>query len=331
MAAKSRSATPARARNTNPSGGRTGFAGGASNGELMNVSFIGLGHMGAGMAENLLKAGHRVTVFNRTPAKAEALVAQGAMLATSIAEASRNDAVVTMLANDEAVEDVVIGRDGVIANLPAGGLHVSSSTISVSLSERLTEAHTGKSQRFVAAPVFGRPDVAAAGRLFIVAGGDAAAIKAAAPLLDAIGQSAFVISEMPKAANLVKLSGNFLSASVIEALGEALALVGKAGIDRRRYLEFLTSTLFDAPVYNTYGALIADGRFFPAGFAAPLGQKDIRLVLAAAEDLRVPMPVASLLRDRFINLLAHGGEGLDWSAIGQLPATDAGTAAFPTL
>lgn len=322
MAAKSRSATA--------STGRTGFAGDASNGKLMNVGFIGLGHMGAGMAANLLKAGYRVTVFNRTPSKAKALITQGATLASSIAEASRNDAVVTMLANDEAVENVVLGRDGVIANLPAGGLHVSSSTISVALSERLTEAHTRKSQRFVAAPVFGRPDVAATGRLFIVAGGDVAAIKAAAPLLDAIGQSAFVISEMPQAANLVKLSGNFLSASVIEALGEALALVGKAGIDKRRYLEFLTSTLFDAPVYKTYGGLIADGHFSPAGFAAPLGQKDIRLLLAAAEDLRVPMPVANLIRDRFLNLLAHGGEELDWSAIGRLPATDAGAAAFPT-
>jgi 3-hydroxyisobutyrate dehydrogenase-like beta-hydroxyacid dehydrogenase len=323
MAAKSRSATA--------SAGRTRFAEDGSNGKLMNVGFIGLGHMGAGMAANLLKAGHRVTVFNRTPAKAEALIKQGATLATSIAEASRSDAVVTMLANDEAVENVVLGRDGVIANLPAGGLHVSSSTISVALSERLTEAHTGKIQRFVAAPVFGRPDAAAAGRLFIVAGGDAAAIKTAAPLLDAIGQSAFVISEMPKAANLVKLTGNFLSASVIEALGEALALVGKAGIDKRRFLEFLTSTLFDAPVYKTYGGLIADERFLPAGFAAPLGQKDIRLLLTAAEELRVPMPVANLIRDRFLNLLAHGGEGLDWSAIGRLPATDAGTAAFSTL
>src|SRR6516225_1697216 len=156
--------------------------GSSSNGKLMNVGFIGLGQMGAGMAANLLKAGHRVTVFNRTPAKANPLIAQGATLATSIAEASRGDALVTMLANDDAVEDVVLGRDGVIANLASGGLHVSSSTISVTLSERLTDAHTRKSQRFVAAPVFGRPDVAAAGRLFIVAGGDAAAIKAAASL-----------------------------------------------------------------------------------------------------------------------------------------------------
>jgi len=295
-----------------------------ASGKLTNVGFIGLGHMGAGMAANLLKAGHRVTVFNRTPAKAQALIANGATLATSIAEASRGDAVVTMLANDEAVEDVALGRDGVIANLASGGLHVSSSTISVALSERLTEDHARKGQKFVAAPVFGRPDVAAAGRLFIVAGGDAAAIESAAPLLEAMGQKTFVISDKPKAANLVKLSGNFLGASVIEALGEAMALVGKAGIDERQYLEFLTSTLFDAPIYKTYGSLIADGRFTPPGFAAPLGQKDIRLVLAAAEDLRVPMPVASLLRDRFLSLLARGGEGLDWSAIGRLPATDAG-------
>jgi len=303
----------------------------SAKGRLMNVGFIGLGHMGAGMAANLMKAGYRVTVFNRTPAKAEALTAQGAKLATSIAAASRGDAVMTMLANDEAVESVALGRDGVIANLSPGALHISSSTISVALSQHLTEQHAKKRQHFVAAPVFGRPDVAAAGRLFVVVGGDAVAVEKAASLLDAIGQKMFVISDTPKAANLVKLSGNFLGASVIEALGEAMALVGKAGIDERQYLEFLTSTLFDAPIYKTYGLLIADGRFTPPGFAAPLGQKDIRLVLAAAEDLRVPMPVASLLRDRFLNLLAHGGDRLDWSAIGRLPAADAGTAAFSTL
>lgn len=290
----------------------------------MKVGFIGLGHMGAGMAANLLAAGHQVTVYNRTPAKAEGLIAKGAKPAANIADACRGDAVVTMLANDEAVESVVLGRGGLIASLQTGALHVSSSTISVDLSERLTEEHARKGQRFVAAPVFGRPDIAAAGRLFVVAGGEPAAVEAASPLLDAIGQRTFVISDTPKAANLVKLSGNFLGASVIESLGEAMSLIGKAGIDRRRYLEFLTSSLFDAPIYKTYGALIADGHFTPAGFAAPLGQKDIRLVLAAAEDLRVPMPLASLLRDRFLTLLAHGGEKLDWSAIGWIPAADAG-------
>jgi 3-hydroxyisobutyrate dehydrogenase-like beta-hydroxyacid dehydrogenase len=289
-----------------------------------NVGFVGLGRMGYGMAANLLKAGHDVTVYNRTPAKAEALMSLGAKVASNIAEACRGDAVITMLANDEAVESVVLGHDGVIANLAPGALHISSSTISVALSERLTHEHATKGQRFVAAPVFGRPDVAAAGRLFVVAGGETAAVDAAVPLLEAVAQRTFVISDTPKAASLVKLSGNFLGASVIESLGEALALVAKANIDQQQYLEFLTSTLFEAPIYKTYGALIADGRFTPAGFAAPLGQKDIRLVLAAAEDLRVPMPVASLLRDRFLNLLAHGGEALDWSAIGRLPAADAG-------
>ncbi|HYZ62597.1 MAG TPA: NAD(P)-dependent oxidoreductase [Acetobacteraceae bacterium] len=290
----------------------------------MDVGFIGLGRMGAGMAANLLKAGHRLTVYNRTQAKAEALTAQGAKAAASIADACRGDVVITMLANDEAVEEIVLGRDGVIAHLRAGALHVSSSTISVALSQRLTEEHARKGQRFVAAPVFGRPDVAAAGRLFVIAGGDPAAVAVAQPLLDAIGQKTFVVSDTPRAANLVKLSGNFLIAAVIESLGEAMTVVAKGGIDQRVYLEVLTSTLFSAPIYKTYGELIASRRFEPAGFAAPLGHKDIRLVLAAAEDLRVPMPLASLLRDRFLSLLARGGEQLDWSAIGSLPARDAG-------
>jgi 3-hydroxyisobutyrate dehydrogenase-like beta-hydroxyacid dehydrogenase len=292
----------------------------------MDVGFIGIGRMGAGMALNLLKAGHRVTVYNRTRAKAEALTAQGAKTASNIAEACRGDAVVTMLAKDEALENVVFGPGGIIANLRQAALHVSSSTISVELAERLTEEHAKKVHRFVAAPVFGRPDIAAAGRHFIVAAGEPVAFEVAAPLLEAMGQRTFVVSETPKAANLVKLSGNFLGASVIEALGEALALIGKAGIDQQRYLEILTSTLFDAPIYKTYGGLIVERHFEPAGFAAPLGQKDIRLTLSAAEHLRVPMPLASLLRDRFLTLMAHGGERLDWSAIGSLPAADAGIA-----
>ena len=290
----------------------------------MKVGFIGLGHMGAGMAANLLKAGHDVTVYNRTRTKIEALVAQGARAAASVSDACSGDAVMTMLANDDAVESVVFSDGSIIGSLPTAAIHISSSTISVALSERLEAAHAKAGQRFVAAPVFGRPDVAAAGQLFVVAAGSPDAVEAAAPLFDAIGERTFVVSETPKAANLVKLSGNFLLASVIESLGEAMALIGKAGIDRRQYLEILTSTLFNAPVYKTYGGLIAGGRFEPAGFAAPLGHKDIRLTLAAAEDLRVPLPLASLLRDRFLTLLAHGGDTLDWSAIGRLAAKDAG-------
>ena len=292
----------------------------------MRVGFIGLGHMGAAMAANLVKAGHEVTVYNRTPDRTRALAAVGARVATRVSDASRGDAVMTMLANDEAVEAVVLGAEGVIASLRPGALHVSTSTISVALSQRLSEEHAKHGQRYVAAPVFGRPDAAAAAQLVIVAGGEKSAVEAARPLLEATARKVFVIGAAPQSANLVKLSGNFLNASVIESLGEAFALIGKGGIDRQRYLEIL-GTLFNVPAYNIYGALIASGRFEPPGFAAPLGQKDIRLLLAAADELGVPMPVAGLLRDRFLRLLAHGGERVDWSAIGGLAAQDAGLAA----
>ena len=290
----------------------------------MKVGFIGLGHMGMGMAARLLAAGHEVTVYNRTPAKAQALVEQGARAAASVADVCRGDAVITMLADDAAVEGVVFGAQGVIESLAKGAIHLSMSTISVALAERLTTAHASARQRFVAAPVFGRPEAAAAGKLFIIAAGAPEAVDACRPLFEAMGQKTFVIGDQPKAANLIKLSGNFLIACVIEGLGEAMALVGKAGVDRRLYLEVLTSTVFTAPVYKTYGGLIAEDRFQPPGFAAPLGYKDIRLTLAAAEEMRVPMPFASILHDRFLTLLAGGGEGLDWSAIAALAARDAG-------
>jgi 3-hydroxyisobutyrate dehydrogenase-like beta-hydroxyacid dehydrogenase len=290
----------------------------------MRVGFIGLGQMGSGMAANLVKAGHDVTAYNRTPEKTAPLVALGAIAARNLADACRGDIVITMLADDSAVESVVFGDGGILASLAPGAIHVSCSTISVQLSRRLGGAHAQASQRYVAAPVFGRPEAAAAAKLFVVACGTPDAIEASRPALDAVGQRTFVMSEEPESANLVKLSGNFLIASVIESLGEAMALVGRGGIDLQAYLDLLTSTLFTAPVYRTYGALIAERRFEPPGFSAPLGQKDIRLALTAAEDLRVPMPLASLLRDRFLTLLAHGGDKLDWSAVGHLAAQDAG-------
>jgi 3-hydroxyisobutyrate dehydrogenase-like beta-hydroxyacid dehydrogenase len=293
----------------------------------MKIGFIGIGHMGAGMAASLLRAGHQVTVYNRTPAKAEALVAEGAKAAASVADACGGEAVITMLANDAAVESIVFDDGGIVESLHAGAIHISSSTISVALSERLAAAHAKAGQRFVAATVFGRPDAAAAGQLFVIGAGEPGAVKAAAPLLDAIGKKTVVASETPQMANLVKLSGNFLTASVIESLGEAMALVGKAGMGRRQYLDILTSTVFDAPVFKTFGGLIADEKFEPGGFAASLAHKDIRLALAAGEDLRVPLPLVSLLHDRFLTLLAHGGEKLDWSAIGELAAKDAGSVA----
>jgi 3-hydroxyisobutyrate dehydrogenase-like beta-hydroxyacid dehydrogenase len=290
----------------------------------MKIGFLGLGQMGGGMAANLVKAGHEVTVYNRSPGKAEALLAQGAKAAKTATEASGGDAVFTMVANDQALEALSFGESGIIAGLAKNAIHISASTISVSLAEKLTEAHEKAGQRFVSAPVFGRPDAAAAGKLFVVAAGPAATLADCAPLFEAIGQRTFTLGDKPATANLVKLSGNFMIASVIETLGEAMALVGKGGVDLHAYLDMLTSTLFAAPVYKTYGNLIAGNKFEPAGFAAPLGQKDIRLTLAAAENLNVPMPVASLLRDRFLTLIANGSENSDWSAIGKLAAKDSG-------
>ncbi len=292
----------------------------------MKLAFIGLGQMGQGMAANLVKAGHEVAVYNRSVDKAAGLVAQGAKLAGTPAEAAKGaEAVFTMLADDKALEAVVFGADGLISTLAPGTVHVSSSTISVALAERLTEAHAKAGQGFVSAPVFGRPDAAAAAKLFIVAAGAPEVVARLQPLFNVLGQRSFVVAETPSSANLVKLSGNFLIGSVIESLSEAFALVAKGGIDPAAYLDLLTSTLFTAPVYKTYGGLIAGETFTPAGFAAPLGQKDVRLILAAGEALNVPLPLASLLRDRFLALLAQpGGAELDWSAISMLARRDSG-------
>jgi 3-hydroxyisobutyrate dehydrogenase-like beta-hydroxyacid dehydrogenase len=290
----------------------------------MKTGFIGLGRMGSAMAANLLRAGHEVTVFNRSREKLRPLVELGAHEAGTVAEACRGELVVTMLADDTAVADVTLSDGGIVSALPKGAIHLSMSTVSVELSKRLTEAHAQAEQQFVAAPVFGRPDAAAAARLYIVAGGKPAAVKACQPLFDALGQKTFPIGTTPASANLVKLTGNFMLASAIETLGEAIALVGKAGIDRQVFVDLITSSIFNAPPYKIYGALIARRQFEPALFAAPLGFKDIRLALAAAESLRVPMPVGSLLHDRFLRLLAEGGERLDWAAIGGLAARDAG-------
>ncbi|MDQ0325650.1 3-hydroxyisobutyrate dehydrogenase-like beta-hydroxyacid dehydrogenase [Rhodopseudomonas julia] len=290
----------------------------------MKIGFIGLGQMGTGMAKNLIAAGHQVKLYNRTRSKAEALAGDGATVAETIADACSGEAVFTMLPDDRALAGIVDGPDGILENLPKGALHISSSTISVAMAERLAAAHSEKGQAFLAAPVFGRPEMAAAGKLFVVAGGAEAAIETAKPLFDAIGQRTFAISEEPKGASLVKLSGNFLIASVIESLGEAIALVDKGGIDKKAYLELLTSTIFGAPVYKTYGGLIVEENFEPAGFPAPLGKKDVDLAMQAGDALNVPLPIASLLHDRFLRLLAHGGENLDWSAMGALAAKDAG-------
>ncbi|WP_414040443.1 NAD(P)-dependent oxidoreductase [Acidithiobacillus sp. M4-SHS-6] len=290
----------------------------------MKIGFIGLGQMGSGMAARLQASGEPLTLFNRSPEKLQALIDQGAQAAQSLRDFADTDVIFTMLADDHAVASLVLGEEGLLAQMQPGAVHVSCSTISVALSAQLAEAHTRAGQEYLAAPVFGRPDAAAAGKLFLVLAGKPAIISRLQPLFDRMGQRSFVVAEAPEKANLVKLSGNFLIASVIESLGEAMALVEKGGVDRHAYLELLTSSLFNVPLYKNYGGLIADRKFTPPGFAAPLGQKDMRLVRAAAENLNVPLPLASLLHDRFIRLAAEGATSRDWSAIAKLAAQDAG-------
>lgn len=290
----------------------------------MDIGFVGLGAMGAAMAGSLVRAGHRLTVWNRSPEKAAPLVDAGATLAATPAEAARGGLVATMLADDAAVESVVGGEHGLLAGLPEGGLHVSMSTISVALAQSLAERHAVAGQRYVSAPVFGRPPAAEAAKLFVAAAGAADDLARAQPLFEAVGQRTFTVGEAPSAANLVKLCGNFMILSAVEAMAEAMAVAAKGGVDKAVLLEVLTGTLFAAPVYHTYGDILANARFRPAGFAAPLGLKDMRLVGAAAEATRTPMPFLGVIRDHLLQAIAQEGEDVDWSAIGLAVDRNAG-------
>ena len=291
----------------------------------MKTGFVGLGSMGSGIARNLIHAGHTLTVYNRTRSRAEEFQGLGARIAETPADAAAGaEAVITMLADDRAVEEVVFTPGSVLDALPADAVHLSMSTISVALSRRLAAAHRERQQHYLAAPVFGRPDAAVAAKLFIVAAGPAKQLERVRPLFDAIGQKTFLVGEEAPAANLIKLSGNFLITTVIEGLAEAFALARKHGVAPETVLEVLTGSLFAAPIYRNYGSMIAADKFEPAGFKLPLGFKDNRLLLAAAEENAVPMPMASLVHDRFVAALAQGLGDADWSAIARVAYRDAG-------
>lgn len=291
----------------------------------MRVGFIGLGNMGSAIARNLIKAGHSLTVYNRTRSRAEAFGPLGARVAeTPGAAAAGAEVLVTSLADDRAVEEIIFEPGNAVKALPAGAVHISMSTISVGLSRRLAEAHGERGQHYVAAPVFGRPDAAEAAKLYVVAAGPAEQVERCRPLLNAVGQKVFHASEDAPAANVMKLAGNFLFTAVMESLAEAFALVRKFDIDANSFLGILTGSLFDAPAYRTYGGMIAADKFEPVGFKLPLGFKDNRLLLAAAEERAVPMPLASLIHDRFVTALALGLGDSDWAAIGRISYLNAG-------
>jgi len=291
----------------------------------MKIAFLGTGHMGLPMARNLLAAGHQVTTWNRTRARAEPLAEHGARIAETPAEAAQDaEAAITMLADDEAVDEVVFGDAGIYEALPQEAVHLSCSTISVSLSQTLAEAHELQRQRYVAAPVFGRPEAAQARTLKVVAAGPADAIELCRPLLDAVAERTFVVGEDPSHANVVKLCGNFMIASMIETLGETFALARKSGVVAATFLDVLNGTFFGSPIFGGYAKRIAGGEFQPAAFTMALGLKDLRLLLAAAEAAEVPMPAASQVRDRLLTGVALGRGQDDWSAAALLAAEQAG-------
>jgi 3-hydroxyisobutyrate dehydrogenase-like beta-hydroxyacid dehydrogenase len=290
----------------------------------MKVGFIGLGNMGAPMARNLIKAGHQVTVYNRTRQRAEDLRADGALVAETPADACKGDVLLSLLADDAAIEKVILGDDNLAKRLSPTAVHVCMSTISITMAHRLAQEHSRAGNGYLSAPVFGRPDAAAAARLFIVASGPPQLLARCHPLFDAIGQRTFTFGEDPTAANVVKLAGNFLIATVMESLGEAFALLRKSGVDQSQFLEFITSTLFAAPVYKTYGGIITREQYQPAGFKVPLGLKDIRLVLAAADGAAAPMPIAAIIHDHLLTALARGGKEMDWSSVAKISADNAG-------
>ena len=291
----------------------------------MSIAFLGLGSMGSGIAANLVKAGHDVTVWNRSAAKTAPLVEAGATAAKTPVEAASDAAIVfTMLADDAAVLGVLNGDNGLLAGMAGDTLHVSLSTISVATADRLASAHKDHGQRYVSAPVFGRPEAAAAAKLFVVAAGAGADLDEAQPLFDTIGQRTFRVGETPSQANLVKLCGNFAILAAIETMGEAMALAQKGGVPKAVLHEVLTGTLFGAPIDQNYGKILVEETYTPAGFKAPLGLKDMRLAGESAEKHRVPMPLLSLLRDHLLETIAKEGEEIDWSGIGRTISRNAG-------
>ena len=290
----------------------------------MKVAFIGLGNMGAPMARNLIRAGHDVTVYNRTRAKAEPLAANGARIADSVARAVRGcEVAVTMLADDRAVEEAIFGADGMLHALPLDAVHMSTSTISVEMSKKLAMTHTALGQGYIATPVLGRPEAAATQKLWVIAAGPLELVERSQPLITAIGRGFTIVGRDPWQANMVKLAGNFIIVSLIETLGEAFALMRKAGIPVHQFLE-IANTLFGSPVLGVYGQMIADEKYEPAGFRMKLGFKDVKLVLAAAEEQAVPMPLAGIIRDHFLEGIALGYGDQDWAAIARVIAANAG-------
>ena len=285
----------------------------------MKVGFIGLGAMGSAMASNLQAAGHALTVWNRTPEATAPLVSLGAKAARTADRAAQGEVLCSMLANDAAVCAVFLDS-GLLDAMDAGTVHVNHATISVALAEELVAEHEQRGLGYVAAPVFGRPDAAAAAQLNMLVAGKTTAVERVRPVLEAMAARLWPLGEAPQRATVAKIAGNFMLAAAIESMAEATALTRAHGVSAADFLDVMTQTLFAAPAYQGYGKLIAEQRFKPAGFTLPLGLKDVGLALAAGEAARVPLPFAGVLRDSLLEALAGGDAELDWSALSLVAA-----------
>ena len=291
---------------------------------IRRVGVVGLGNMGHALASNLVEDGHQVLVFDADHERTMALRSIGAIPADRLGDLAGCDVVVTSLPNDEALSAVALGPGGLASVLAAEAVHISTSTVSPAMSRRVAEEHARHHQDYVAAPVLGNPDFARTRKLFVLAGGSRSALAKVRPLLERLGQRLFVIGEDPALANLMKLASNVLTATTLECMGEVLALLRKGGVDRHLAFDVLTNSMFDSRVHKTYGGKIVEERYGPPNFPAPLAMKDLRLALAEAERLAVPMPAASLTHDHLVAMMARGWADLDWSALGLLAAVDAG-------
>ncbi|MGH8138950.1 MAG: NAD(P)-dependent oxidoreductase [Steroidobacteraceae bacterium] len=289
----------------------------------MEIGFIGLGKMGKAIAGRLIGAGHHLRVWNRSPEPVRELVSRGAEAVDHPADAARGQVLLSMLADDAAMRSVIIEK-GVLEAAAPGLIHLNLATVSVALAREFADLHRQRNIGYVAAPVFGRPDAAIEGKLNVVVAGEAGVIARAQEVLSTVGQKVWPAGDRPECANAVKIAGNFMLASAIEAMGEAVALTRAHGIGAHAFLDILTGTLFACPAYKGYGAMIAAERYRPAGFEVPLALKDVRLALAAGDALNVPLPFASILRDNLLEMLASGGGDDDWASLAGLAARRAG-------
>ncbi|HEX7673904.1 MAG TPA: NAD(P)-dependent oxidoreductase [Bdellovibrio sp.] len=291
----------------------------------MKIGFMGLGHMGSKMAARLLDAGFDLHIYNRTPEKADDLVKRGAVFANTPAELGDCHIIISMLSDDKAVENVVYGDKGILRFMEPGTIHISMSTISPSLAEHLEADHNLVNCFLVGAPVFGRPETAEQGKLFIMAGGEDQAIEGCKEVFDVLAEKVFHISESPAHAHLSKVLGNFMLISSIQALSESLALAEKSGLDQKVFLDAMTESLLSAPFYKNYGKMIVEKNYDKAvGFALPLALKDLRLAQKTAEEAGIPLPTASLVHDQVLTAMARGLGEMDLGALGKLAADNAG-------